>query len=64
MSFNMYVKLTLTTLLLFAFSFNSVNAQDDFSDDATGEAETFTTISGVVKDASSGKTYRRCKCHR
>ena len=54
MSFNMYVKLTLTTLLLFAFSFNSVNAQDDFSDDATGEAETL-TISGVVKDASSGK---------
>ena len=39
MSFNMYVKLTLTTLLLFAFSFNSVNAQV-FSDDATGEAET------------------------
>ena len=51
MSFNMYVKLTITTLFLFAFSFNSVIAQDDFSDGVTGETETL-TISGVVKDAS------------
>ena len=45
MSFNMYVKLTITTLFLFAFSFNSVIAQDDFSDGVTGETETL-TISG------------------
>ena len=53
MPFNMTVKLTINTLLLIAFSFNSAYAQDDFSDDVSEGTETI-TISGSVKDASSG----------
>ena len=54
MSFNISVKSIITaTLLLFICGNNTIKAQDDFSDDAS-DAQQSISISGVVKDASSG----------
>ena len=53
MSFNINVKLIVIAAFLMLCSINIMKAQDDFSDDVTSAQKTV-TISGVVKDASTG----------
>ena len=53
MSFNISVKSIITATLLLFICGNTINAQDDFSDDVSGAQQSI-SISGVVKDASSG----------
>lgn len=53
MSFNINVKSIIITVSLLCIGANITKAQDDFSDDASSAQKTI-SVSGVVKDASTG----------